>query len=126
MNTPAYPLKSFKFQYSKNLIGARFSHTVIDKYPSLSYRFSQGDNWKATDYRIKDKWTEVSKWFDNYWDLRCPNNRTNGDLFEDELEDVILKSYEKIKEKWTLKMERDFEKEFAEDLVKFLHSKSSP
>ena len=124
MNTPAYPLKSFKFQYSKNLIGTRFSHTVIDKFPSLSYRFAQGGNWKATDYRIKDKWSEISKWFENYWDLRDTKNNTNGDLFEDELETEILKAFEKVKEKWILKLERDFEKQFEEDVVKFLNSKS--
>ena len=106
MNTPAYPLKSFKFQYSKNLSGNRFSHTVIDKYPSLSYRFAQDSNWKATDYRIKHKWTEMSTWFENYWELRGAKNRSNGDLYEDDLGDAILKAYEKINEKWRLKMEK--------------------
>ena len=125
MNTPNYSLTSFKFQYSKSLSGNRFSHTVIDKFPTLSYRFAEGDNWKATDYRIKDKWNEMSKWFENYWGLRSPNNRANGDLFEDELEDAILCAYEKVKEKWILKLERDFEKEFEEDVVKFLNYKSN-
>lgn len=124
MNTPGYPLTSFKFQYSQNLIGSRFSHTVIDKYPSLSYRFNQGKNWKATDYRIKDKWTEVSKWFEDYWDSKSLKNRANGDLFQDDLEDAILAAYEKVKEKWQLKVEKDFEKQFEEDLAKFLNSKS--
>lgn len=126
MNTPAYPLTSFKFQYSKNLIGSRFSHTIIDKYPVFSYRFAQEENWKATDYRINDKWTEMSHWFENYWDLRNSNNRANGDLFQDELEDAILSCYEKVKEKWQLKLEEDFEKKFEEDVVKFLNSKAKP
>ena len=124
MNTPSYPLKSFKFQYSQNLIGSRFSHTLVDKFPSLSYRFAQEGNWKATDYRIKDKWDEMSRWFENYWDLRDNNNKSNGDLFEDELENEILKAFEEVKEKWLLKLERDFEKQFEDDVVKFLNSKS--
>ncbi len=122
MNTPANPLEYFKFQYSRNTNGSRFSHTVVDKLPHISYRFAVGSNWNATDERIKNRWVEMDRWFQNYWNLR-KDGRRNGELFEEELEQSILNAYESLKEKWTEKLEEEFESEFEEDLTKFLISK---
>ena len=124
MNTQPSPLEYFKFQYSRNSNGSRFSHTIIDKLPQLSYIFSEGENWKATDYRIKDKWSEMDSWFQNYWNLRLTNNKRNDELFEEELEQAILGAYENLKERWTKKLEKEFELEFEEAVVKFLNSKN--
>jgi len=124
MNTQPSPLEYFKFQYSRNSNGSRFSHTIIDKLPQLSYRFAEGENWKATDYRIKDKWSEMDSWFQNYWNLRLTNNKRNDELFEEELEQAILGAYENLKERWTKKLEKEFELEFEEAVVKFLNSKN--
>ena len=124
MNTPPSPLEYFKFQYSRNTNGSRFCHTIIDKLPQLSYRFAEGENWNATDYRIKDKWSEMDSWFQNYWSLRLTNNRRNDELFEEELEQAILGAYENLKERWTKKLEKEFEIEFEEAVVKFLNTKN--
>jgi hypothetical protein len=126
MFTPPNKLEYFKFQYSRNANGSRFSNTVVDKLPQLSYRFAEGNNWTATDNRINNKWEEMDKWFQNYWNLRNKDNRRNDVLFEEELEQAILNAYESLKDKWVMKLEKEFEYEFEEDVVKFLNSKNKP
>lgn len=123
MFTPPKPLEYFKFQYSLNTNGSRFSNTVIDKLPQLTYRFAEGDNWTATDTRIKNKSEEMDNWFQNYWNLRLEDDKRNDELFEEELKQTILNAYESFKEKWTKKLEKEFEHEFEEAIVKFMNSK---
>ena len=126
MFTRPEPLTYFKFQYSVNRNGNRFSNTVIDKLPHLGYRFTEGDNWNANDYRIKNKVSEMDAWFKKYWATTDANRVRNDVAYEEDLEKAILNAYEAVKENWNKKLEKDFEKEFAEDLVKFLNSKSTP
>lgn len=126
MFTRPEPLTYFKFQYSVNRNGNRFSNTVIDNLPNLGYRFTEGDNWNANDYRIKNKISEMDAWFKKYWTTTDANRVRNDVAYEEDLEKAILNAYETVKENWNKKIEKDFEKEFAEDLVKFLNSKSTP
>lgn len=126
MFTPPNKLEYFKFQYSRNTNGSRFSNTAVDKLPQLSYRFAEGNNWTATDKRINNRWEEMDKWFQNYWNLRNKDDKRNDVLFEEELEQAILNAYESLKDKWVMKLEKEFEYEFEEDVVKFLNSKNKP
>ena len=126
MFTRPEPLTYFKFQYGINRNGNRFSNTVIDKLPHLGYRFAEGDNWNANDYRIKNKVSEMDAWFKKYWTITDANRVRNDLAYEEDLEKAILNAYESVKENWNKKLEKEFEKEFAEDLVKFLNSKSTP
>ena len=65
-------------------------------------------------------------WFKNYWAITDANRVRNDVAYEEDLEKAILNAYETVKENWNKKLEKDFEKEFAEDLVKSLNSKSTP
>ena len=121
MFTKAEPLWYFKFQHSKNDTGTKFKHTVVDKLPSLHYRFAEGSNWNASDYRVTAKLDEIYKWFDNYWESRPnPKSVVNRGLYEKELEDTILKAYEELNKRWNLKLEKDFEEAFDDKLLGFM------
>ena len=121
MFTPNEPLWYFKFQYSINSNGSRFSHTIIDKLPNLHYRFALGSNWRATDYRVTTKAKEIEVWFKNYWETRpSPNSVVNRGLYEKELELTIRQAYEELNEKWNKKLEAEFEQHFDDSLLSFL------
>lgn len=121
MFTKADPLWYFKVRYSKNNTGTNFKHTDIDKLPSLSYRFSEGSNWKATDYRVATRWEDVSQWFEKYWETRPnPNSAVNRGLYEKDLEQAILSAISELNERWTVKLEREFEEAFDDKLLGFL------
>ena len=121
MYTKKQALWYFKFQHSKNDTGTKFKHTVVDSLPTLSYRFAEGKNWKATDYRVKANKDEIYKWFDNYWESRPnPNSVVNRGLYEKELEEAILKAYNELNERWNEKLEREFEHHFDDKLLGFM------
>jgi hypothetical protein len=121
MHTPPRPFEYFKFQYSKNTNGSRFTHTVIDKLPQLSYRFAEGSNWKATDYRITAQKDAIYKWFEGYWDNKSNSNfLDNQTLYERDLEQAILNAYEEVNKKWTAKLEKELEENFDEKVLGFL------
>ena len=121
MFTRPDPLWYFKFQYGICHTGKNFKTTVIDKLPSLQYRFGIGGNWKATDLRVTSKMDAAQKWFDDYWE-RSPstNSYVNRGLFEKELEETIINAYTKLIEKWTEKLEREFEHDFEDKLLGFV------
>jgi hypothetical protein len=124
MFTPATLLNYFKFQYSNNSNGTRFKNTTIDKLPTLHYRFGEGNNWAATDLRVTAKQSEIQKWFDNYWETRPnPNSFVNQGLYEKELEEAILSAYNNLNEKWTKKLEKEFELEFQDETLGFFSGK---
>lgn len=121
MFTKADPLWYFKVRYSKNNTGTNFKHTDIDKLPSLSYRFAEGSNWKATDYRVETRWKDVYQWYEKYWETRpSPNSVVNRGLYEKDLEQAILSAISELNERWTVKLEREFEEAFDEKLLGFL------
>jgi hypothetical protein len=121
MYSKADPLWYFKIRLSKNDTGTRFKHTEIDKLPSLQYRFAEGNNWKATDYRVSTKWKEISQWFDKYWESRPnPNSVVNRGLYERELEKVVLDAISQLNERWNTKLEREFEETFDDKMLGFL------
>ena len=124
MHTQPSKLEYFKFQYSKNSTGTRFNNTVIDQLPQLSYRFAEGNNWSATDSRILNRADEINEWFKKYWEIRNEDNIRNDELYEKELEEAILSTYETLKERWINKIEQEFEREF-DPVVKFITSKKS-
>lgn len=124
MHTQPSKLEYFKFQYSKNSNGTRFNNTVIDQLPQLSYRFAEGNNWSATDSRILNRADEINEWFKKYWEIRNEDNIRNDELYEKELEEAILSTYETLKERWINKIEQEFEREF-DPVVKFITSKKS-
>ena len=121
MNTKNKPLKYFKLIYSRNGTGTTFKHTHVDKLPSLSYRFAEGDNWKATDYRVSTRWDDVIKWHENYWETRStPTSYVNEGLYNKELEKVVTEAIRELNERWTVKLEREFEEAFDDKLLGFL------
>lgn len=123
MFTPNGLLGYFKFQYSINKNGTRFSHTCIDRLPSLHYRHGYGTNWAANDYRVTTKVNEISEWFNRYWDTRASSTSgSNQDLYEAELEQAILDAYNKLNEKWTKKLEHEFEQAFDNKILGFLNA----
>jgi len=122
--TKAEPLWYFKFQHSKNETGSRFSHTVVDKLPSLHYRFAVDKNWTANDYRVTTKMKEIETWFNNYWETKpTPNSIVNRGLYEKELELAITEAYKNLNEKWNKKLEVEFENHFSDDLLGFMSGK---
>ncbi len=125
MYTNSEKMDAFKFQYSKKIDGKFFKHTVVDKLPSLNYRFATENNWKATDQRVTSKLDKVYEWFEGYWRVRSTDKKlSNQLLYEQELENAILSAHDSVNERWQKKLESDFEAEFAEDLHKFLLSKN--
>lgn len=120
METKTDALWYFKLRYSKNDNGTKFKHTEVDKLPSLSYQFSEGNNWKATDYRVLSKHEEITEWFNGYWENRpSPNSFVNRGLYEKELEKVILSAISELNERWTEKLKRDFEEAFDDKVLGF-------
>ena len=124
MQTIAEKMDDFKFQYSQIINGKIYKNTVIDTMPSLSYRFAIEGNWKATDERVSSKIDKIDEWFQGYWKIISKeNNCTNKSLYEQELESSLLNAYKDVKERWTKKIESEFENKFNEDLTRFLNSK---
>ena len=123
MITPNLKLIEFKFQYSTNHGGrSRFSNTVIDTTPSIGYNFAEGNNWKATDNRIKDKQDDVWIWHANFWKTIPDNSRlTYQDLYEDDLEKEILDAYARVNDKWSKKLHEDFEAHYADEVLGFFN-----
>jgi len=122
MNTPTEPLSYFKFQYSKNSSGSRFTHTNIDKLPMLYYRHAEGNNWNANDLRVTNNMEAIYKWFENYWEIKSsPNAYNNCTQYELELEQSILEAYKNLNEKWMKKLEAEFEEKFDDKLIEFLN-----
>ena len=118
MYTPKQKLNTFKFQYSTNHGGyARFTNTVIDTTPAIDYKFATGNNWTATDNRIKDKLDDAWKWHENFWNTIPKNSRTTyQDLYETDLENEILEAYKRVNDKWSKKLHEDFEAHYDEVL----------
>jgi hypothetical protein len=115
------PLGYFKVRYSKNNNGTNFKHTDIDKLPLLSYRFAEGDNWKATDYRVSERMEEIAEWHDKYWEKRpAPSSFMNRGLYEKDLEDTIMNALNDLNERWLVKLEKEFEEAFDDKLLGFL------
>jgi hypothetical protein len=123
MFTPKQKLNTFKFQYSINHGGyARFTNTVIDTTPSIDYKFAHGNNWTATDNRIKDKLDDVWVWHENFWKTNPKNSRlTYQDLYETDLEKEILDAYKRVNDKWSKKLHEDFEVHYADEVLGFFN-----
>lgn len=123
MFTPKLKLYRFKFQYSTNRAGnARFTNTVIDTTPAINYKFGHGNNWKATDNRIKDKLEDSWLWLENFWKTIPKNSReTYQQLYENDLEKEILEAYEKVNDKWSKKLHEDFEAHYADEVLGFFN-----
>jgi hypothetical protein len=120
MFTSSDPLEYFKFQYGRSTTGKNFKSTVINKYPALSYRFGENGNWLIDDLRFRSNEKEALEWLKNYWRSRPAGSLVNGEAYEYDLEQAVLKAYDEVNEKWNKKLEREFEERFDDRLLGFM------
>lgn len=98
-------------------------------------------NWRKDDYRHPEF---PNRWFMNYWEQTelvqkysyyhegkgkdrkvtgrylNPKYKTKQELYEDALEDEILKAIARLDAKWAKKMVKDYEQAHQDPLVKFV------
>lgn len=122
-STKAEPLQRFQVT-TRQHDGKRMRSYKNDCLPNFEYVFGEGNNWRDDDPRIKDRLDVVEDWFSNYWNKRLPstmglNNRVNYEL---DLRHAVNGAIAAVYEKWRLKLQDDFHREF-DPLMNFLDSK---
>jgi|694.fasta_scaffold129108_2 hypothetical protein len=135
MHTVNSELEDFKLTYSdcvsvnsKNQ--KRYQHTVIDKLPTLTYKFGEENRWPATDYKISDRISEAFDWGASYWNIETKytdkgfeKKKNNQMLYEEDLKKEIVTAIIRVNNKWQERFNADFEIAFRDKLLDFIKSK---